>query len=289
MCARVRVCTPVCTPVCARGAAGERAFPLPEPRQPQAAAAAADARPAPPPNQSPPPVALARPLPSLVGRLRVCRAALPPRAPPAAAPARIERRARGARGAPSQLQSDDEPRRGGRGEQVSASAGLGRSEGEGAERARATAGPNVAGLQKRLCSLRQPPDPPGLCPCPSRAGARAPLPSRHPRSGRENKAHSGGGAGLTRAQSVESQRAPPLLHSCPLVLARGLGGPHLGRARGGGVARRCPRGRRRRRAAPEAGRSRPRGGAYRRRCCSLRPRFPGRLGSAPPPWQVGPR
>lgn len=223
-----------------------------------------------------------RPPPSVQG-------SAPSASPPAAAPARIERRARGARGAPSQLQSDDEPRRGGRGEQVSASAGLGRSEGEGAERARATAGPNVAGLQKRLCSLRQPPDPPGLCPCPSRAGARAPLPSRHPRSGRENKAHSGGGAGLTRAQSVESQRAPPLLHSCPLVLARGLGGPHLGRARGGGVARRCPRGRRRRRAAPEAGRSRPRGGAYRRRCCSLRPRFPGRLGSAPPPWQVGPR
>lgn len=281
MSARVRVCTLVCTPACTRGAAGERAFPLPEPRQPSAAAAAADARPAPPPSQSPPPVALARPLPSprSVGRLRECRAALRTRAPAAAAPARTERRARGARAAPSQLQSDDERRRGGRGEQVSASARLGGSEGEKAERGPGTAGP-VDALQERLCPLRQPQPLPG-----SAVALRGRGRGLHSRPGIPAPAaqtkHTSAAAPAPRGHRAGGANAPPVPDCDPLSQARGLGGRHLGRAGGGGVAHRCPRGRRRR-AAPEAARSGPGGGAYRRRCGCLRPRFSPRrlLGAA---------
>lgn len=274
--------------MCTRGAAGERAFPLPEPRQPPAAAA--DARPAPPPSQSPPPVALARPLPSprSVVRLRVCRAALRTRAPAAAARVRTERRTRGARGAPSQRQSDDEPRRGGRGEQVSASAGLGGSEGERAEQGRGTAGPNVDALQKRLCPLRHPRPLPGSALRPVPAGARAPLPSRHPRSGRTNKAHFAGGACPARAQSVGSQCVPRARLGPPSMPGSGVSagrtwvgqaaaGSRAGaRAGGGGAQLRRPRA-----PGPEAGptggAAAPSGRAFLGACCS-----------APPRRQVGP-
>ena len=259
-------------------AAGKRAFPLPEPRQPQTAAAAADARPAPPPSQSPPPVALARPLPSprSVGSLGVCRAALSTRAPPAAAPACTERGAWSARGAPSQRQSDDEPRRGGRGEQVSASAEVG---GFGRRKGRAgwgPAGPNNDALQQKLCPLEHPHPSRGSVLALAGEGARAPLPSRHPRSGHTNKAHFGGAACPARAQSMGGALAPPMLYPNPLSLAGGLGALHRtcvrktapgsragARARGGGAQLRRPRA-----PGPEAG---PTGGAA-APCCRV---FPG--------------
>lgn len=289
MCARVRVCTLVCTPVCTRGAAGERAFPLPEPRQPSAAAAAADARPAPPPNQSPPPVALARPLPSprSVGRLRECRAVLRTRAPPAAAPARAERRARGARGAPSQLQSDDEPRRGGRGEQVSASARLAGSEGEKAERGPGTAGP-VDVLQERLCPLRQPQPLSG-----SALALRGRGRGLHSRPGIPAPAaqtkHTSAAAPAPRGHRAGGANAPPVPDCDPLYPRPGVsaGGTWVGqaaagsrtgaRAGGGGAQLRRPRA-----PGPEAG---PTGGAA-AACCrvSLRVGY-----SVPRRWQVGPR
>lgn len=106
-------------------------------------------------------------------------------------------------------------------------------------------------------------------------GGRAPFRSRHPRSGQTNKAHFGGAVCPARAQSTVSQCAPHALPR-PSIPGRSLGAPHLRRAGGAGVARRCPR-ERRRRAAPEVPRSRPGGRAYRRRCSSLLPRFPRRL------------
>lgn len=187
------------------------AFPLQEPRPPLAAAA--DARPAPPPAQSPPPVALARPLPSLcsAGRLWVLRAVICTRAPRVAASARAERPAPGARGAPSQRPSDNERRRGGRGEQVSGLRAAAAALGVGAvvRRRRGRAGVGGGRAQRAASGEAVLPSAaraPGCALAPVPAGA--PLPPRHPRSRRTNKAPYGGGACLLcRARSWGRCRA----------------------------------------------------------------------------------
>lgn len=125
---------------------------------------------------------------------------------------------------------------------------------------------------------RAPPPLPGRCPCPCGGGGEGSTPVQAPPL-RPHKQSALRWRRLPRAStehggSVGSPHALPQ----PSIPGRGSGctAPHLRKADGDGVARRCPR-ERRRRAAPEAPRSRPGGGAYRRRCSSLLPRFPRHL------------
>lgn len=234
------------------------AFPLQEPRPPRAAAA--DARPAPPPAQSPPPVALARPLPSLcsAGRLWVLRAVICTRAPRVGASARAERPAPGARGAPSQRPSDNERRRGGRGEQVSglrAAAALG--VGAVVRRRRGRAG--VGGGRAQRAASGEAVLPSAGEPLPlfrrgrhSRLGIPAPVAQtkRPTAAAPASFAGRGAGGGVAPSHARLPRHSP----------SRGPGPQHLRRAGGAGVARRCPRGRRPR-AKGEAPRARAGGGA----------------------------
>lgn len=257
------VCVPVCTAVCTRGSPGEPALPL------RGCGCRCSPAPLPP---SPLPRGSARrlpPTPGSVGRLRLRGAARGARAPPAAVPARAERRARGVRGAPSPPPSDHELRRGGRGEQVSAGAGREgagkRSEGGRAERGEGAAGPHIAACRPGFAPLEHPA--PGSAPAFARAGRGLPgcpgIPLRPHKQRALRRPH-------LPAWGAERAEATRLHPDCGPVAAARARRQHLAGAGGPGVAQVPAReAAARAREAPCPTRRR----AHRRRCSPASPRL----------------
>lgn len=234
--AGVRTCESVPAGVHARGSR-RACVSVREPGRPPAAAAAAC--PAPPPAQSPPPVALARPRPSpsSVRRLRVRRAARCTRTPPAGARALLQRLAPGAPGAPSQTPNDDEPRLGGRGEQVSAAAGLGGGRGLGRRTGRAGVGcgwPGHRRVEKGLCGLQHPLSWALLFPFSGRGGGSTPAPASplelHKQSTLRWRRLPGAGTEHGGSDSLSSPDSNSEPAGRPRAAAPGSGGLRRGRA-----------------------------------------------------------
>lgn len=225
-------------------------------------------KPGAPPAQSPPPAALPRPPPSHPRQRRPPRAQGSARraSPSCSRRGAAERRAAGARGAPSQPRGDHELRRGSRGEQVSAAGGRGRGgggrkgKGLSAGWGRGRLGP-LSPRPEGLCPSAAPR--PGLCPGPAPGGARVPPPA--------------GISGLA-ARTKSPSAAAPARVGCG-ACGGGAPTPRLrAPVRGPGPGARTWEGRRPRGRAQvpareaaargrEARRARPGGGADRRRCC----------------------
>ena len=160
--------------------------------------------------------------------------------------------------------------------------GFGRRKGE---RGWSAAGPNIAAWRRGFAvfsTLHR-----RLCFCPFPGGARAPLPPRHPRSGRTNKAPFGGGACPARARSMGEATRRASRTPTPLPPAGGPGGrTWVGRAAPGSRAGARAEGG----GAQLGGPGHPaRRRGYGQRCCPLSPRLPqARYPSPGRRRQVGP-